>query len=229
MPIALPEVTASLRAAGVTAGLTPEKLLFVGQQNGGTAVTGALTQNILTTAAADALYGADSPLAAAIRRARRRNTETQFDAIGLDDNGSGVDATGIHLIVGTATEAGELIFYVGSKKFDEYKIAVASGDTATVIGDALTAAITADTEAWVTAVNTAGSVALTAVNAGTFGNTIGLKVTGTVAGVTTSITGMVRYLQKPAHFGSLVTAIKEEMQAVDMRRTSGQKSISAGR
>ena len=41
--------------------------------------------------------------------------------------------------------------------------------------------------------------------------------------------GVQRYLQKPAHFGSLVTAIKEEMQAVDMRRTSGQKSISAGR
>ena len=123
-PLALPEVTASLRAAGVTAGLTPEKLLFVGQKDGGTAASGALVQNILTTADADALFGAKSPIAAAIRRARRRNSETQFDAIALDDNGSGVDATGIHLIAGTATEAGTLTFYVGSKKFNAYKIVI---------------------------------------------------------------------------------------------------------
>lgn len=188
--ISQPEVTASLRAAGVTVGLTPEKLLIVGQQNGGSAVSGALTQNIGSDGAEDTLFGADSPLAAAIRRARRRNGETQIDAIGLDDAGGGTDATGACVFTGTATEDGTICVFVGSKKFNEYEIAVASGDTATDIGDALVTALTADTEAWVTGVNTTGSVALTAKNAGTFGNTIGLKVEGTVAGVTTALTAM---------------------------------------
>jgi hypothetical protein len=192
MPLANPKVTAALRAAGVTAGLTPEKLLFVGQQNGGTAVSGALTQNILADGAEDTLFGADSPLAAAIRRARRRNGVTQFDAIGLDDNGAGNDASGDFTVgSGPATEDGTLEVYVGSKKFNAYTIAVSDTDTATIVGDAIEAAINADPTAMVTATNTAGNVVLEAKNAGTFGNTIGLKVDGAVGGLTVSI-GIMR-------------------------------------
>jgi DNA-binding response OmpR family regulator len=40
--------------------------------------------------------------------------------------------------------------------------------------------------------------------------------------------GVQRYLQKPAHFGSLVTAIKEELHSADMRRASNGKRNSAG-
>lgn len=190
MPIAQPEVTASLRAAGVTAGLTPEKLLFVGQMNGGSATSGALVENILSDGAEDTYFGADSPLAAAIRRARRRNGVTQFDAIGLDDDGAATAATGAIVVSNAATEDGTLTVYVGSKKFNAYTIAVTSGDSATVVGDAIEAAITADTTCMVGAVNTTGTVALTANNAGTFGNTIGVKVEGTVGGLSVAITAM---------------------------------------
>jgi len=191
MSLANPKVTASLRADGVTVGLEPERLLFVGQQrSSGSAVSGALTENILNDNSWDGFYGEDSALATAIRRARRRNGESIFDAIGLDDNGSGVAATGVTLFTGTATEDGELIVYVGSKKFNDYKIAVSDTDTATVIGDAVEAAIIADARSLVVPVNTAGSVALTAKNDGTYGNTIGIKVEGTVAGVTVAITAM---------------------------------------
>jgi len=203
MPLALPSVTAALRAAGVTAGLTPERLLFVGSQLGGTAVSGALTTNILQDGAEDELYGEDSPLAAAIRRARRRNGVTQIDAVGLDDAGGATDATGSAAITGTATAAGTLTFYVGSKKFNEYRVAVAIGDTATDIGDALEAAITADARALVTAANTTGTVALTAKTGGTFGNTIGLKVEGVVAGVTVALTAMTGGATDPTLTGVL--------------------------
>lgn len=213
-PIALPEVTASIRAAGTTAGLTPEKLLFVGQLNGGSAVSGVLQENILTTAAADALFGVDSPISAAIRRGRRRNTETQFDAIGLADNGSGVDAAGAIVITGPATEAGTLVFYVGSKKFNVYSIAIADEDTATDIGDAIEAAIIADANAFVVPVNTAGTVVLTAKNAGTFGNTIGLKSTGTVGGVTVAITVMSSGATDPVLTGVLDVLGDERYQGI---------------
>ncbi len=214
MTVARPHVTASIRAAGVTAGLTPEKLLFVGQQNGGTAVTGALTKNILSDGAEDALFGVDSPLAAAIRRARRRNGVTQFDAIGLDDNGGGTAADGVVLFTGTATEAGTITVYIGSKKFNKYILAVADLDTATVIGDALVTAITADADALVTAINTVGSVALTAKNAGTFGNTIGIKSEGTVGGVTSAITAMASGATDPVLTGVFDVVGNERYQGI---------------
>ena len=41
--------------------------------------------------------------------------------------------------------------------------------------------------------------------------------------------GVRRYLQKPAHFGSLVRVIKEELQAADEHDNSGSRSSSVGR
>lgn len=190
MPIAFPETTATIRAAGVTAGLTPEKLLFVGQMTTGTATSGDLQPNILVDGAEDTLFGPDSPIATAIRRARRRNGETQFDAIGLADNGAGTAASGEVAFTGTATEDGTLTVYVGSKKFNNYRITIAEGDTADDIGAALAGEITADSDGLVSAANTTGTVALTAVTAGTYGNTVGLKVEGTVGGITATLTAM---------------------------------------
>lgn len=201
MSLANPKVTASLRADGVTVGLVPERLLFVGQQLSGTAVSGALTENILNDNSWDTLYGEDSAIATAIRRARRRNGETIFDAIGLDDNGGGVDAESTSTIVGTATEDGTLTFYVGSKKFNEYIIAVADTDTETDVSDALVAAITADARALVTAANVAGVTTFTAKNAGTFGNTIGTKVVGSVAGLTVTLIAMASGATDPVLTG----------------------------
>jgi len=191
MSLARPEVTASLRADGVTVGLVPERLLFVGQQRpSGTAVSGALTENILNDNSWDTLYGEDAAIAAAIRRARRRNGESIFDAIGLDDNGGGAAATGTNTTVGDATEDGTLTFYVGSKKFNEYIIPVVDTDDETAVAAALVAAITADDRALVTAGNVLGVVTFTAKNKGTYGNTIGLKVVGSVAGLTNTLVAM---------------------------------------
>ena len=190
MPIAKPDVTASLIPAGVTAGLTEERILVVGQMVAGTAVSGELQENILDDKGWDTLFGKTSAIAHAIRQMRRYNGVTQIDAIGLTDNGGATDATGTFVISGTATEAGTLVFYVGSEKFRKYTIAVADTDTATVIGDALEAAITADLESMVTAANVTGTVTVTAVNGGTFGNTLGLKTTGLVGGVTNTLTTM---------------------------------------
>ena len=88
---------------------------------------------------------------------------------------------------GTATVAGSIIIYVDSFN-RKYSLTIASGDTATTIGAELAAAITADLDAVVTASNSTGTVTLTAVNAGTQGNTIGIKVVGTVTGITTTLT-----------------------------------------
>lgn len=209
-----PIVTGSLRSAGVTPGLTPEKILVVAQQLGGTAISGALQVNIQDDKAWDTLYGEDSPLATAIRRIRRRNKETQIDAIGIDEAAGGVLATGTMAITGTATEDGELIFSIGSEKFHAFKIAVTSGDTADVIGIALAAAIALDDTVLVTAANVTGTVTLTAKSKGTFGNTTGLKVTGSVGGASVAVTAMASGATDPTLTGIFDVIGEERYQGI---------------
>ena len=104
--------------------------------------------------------------------------------------------------------------YTGSKKFDAHTIAVTSGDSVTVIGDALEAAIIALSTSMVVPVNTAGAVALTAKNAGTFGNTIGLKVEGAVAGVTVAVTAMSSGATDPVLTGVLDVVGNQRYQGI---------------
>lgn len=169
---------------------TGQKILIVGQMLTGTATAGDLVQNIANGGAEDALFGASSMLATLVRANKVRNQQVQVDAIPLADAGSGVAATGAIVVSGTATEAGTLTVIAGSQRNHKYSIAVASGQTATAIGAAIASAITADTKAPLTGVNSSGTVTVTAATKGTYGNTIPLGISGTIAGVSPSITAM---------------------------------------
>lgn len=194
-----PEVTANIQSANTSVAPAAQKVLFVGQQtSAGSAVSGELQSNIQNDGSEDGLFGKNSILAKMIRDARALNQDVQFDAIGLDDDGGAVDATGTFVITGPATEDGTLTFIVGSKENHSYEVAVSDTDTATDIGDALEALITADTEVPVTAANVTGTVTLTAVNGGTLGNDIGMKVEGAVAGVAVAITAMASGATDPS-------------------------------
>ena len=161
---------------------------FILQQTSGTATAGELIEDIDINAE-DALFGANSHIATAIREFRKINTVSQINAIALDDAGGSTDATGSIVFAGTATASGTIQVYIGNED-RSYPITVASGATATTVGDSLVALLTADSKALVTGVNTTGSVALTAVNAGTIGNTIGIRVDSSVAGITQTLTAM---------------------------------------
>lgn len=190
MTVRLPDVTSSLIPAAVKAALNPQKVLFVGQITSvGTASNGTLHENILDDNSWDTLFGAHSMLASMLRAARKVNGATQFDAIALDD-AVGTEAAGTIIVVGGATADGTVEVSVGSKKNHTYTVAVNNLDTTTIIGDAIAAAITADTEAPVTAVNVTGTVTLTAVHTGTFGNTIGLEGSSDTAGVAVLVSAM---------------------------------------
>lgn len=168
----------------------PQKILVVGQQTGSTYTSGQLVESIGNDNTEIAAIGNGSHLGEMLRRIKQVNQVTRVDAIPLDDNGSAVDATGSIAFSGTATAAGTITINIGSRNDHSYDIAIAIGDTATEVGDALVTAIGADTYAIVTAVNTTGSVALTAKNGGTVGNQIGLESDGTVAGISVTVTAM---------------------------------------
>ena len=210
-----PSTTVNIIGATVSASNSDQKVLFVGQQGTGSSiVSGSLVENVLDNTE-DGLFDADSMLAGMIRTARAQNKINQFDVIALDDNGSAVKAAGIVNFTGsTATEAGTVVVTIGSANDYALSIAVASGDSATVIGDALVTAITANLDIPVTAINTTGSVAITAVNGGTLGNTIGLSTSGTVAGVTVALTAFASGATDPVLTGIFDVIADNRYQAI---------------
>jgi phage tail sheath gpL-like len=193
-----PKVTLNILPAALEISVAPQRILFIGQKtSAGTATSGALVENIQNDNSWDTLFGEKSMLAAMVRSAKLINKETQMDAIPLSDAGGAVAASGTVAFSGTATASGTLYITVGSTTNYRYEIAVENGDTATVIGGKLVTAITADTKAIVAGVNTTGSVALTAVNAGLEGNTIGLRYEGTVTGITVTLTAFASGATNP--------------------------------
>jgi len=175
-----------------------QMVLFVGQKTAaGTATSGQLYQSLGNANEQDTLFGKTSALAAMVRAAKNINKITRFDAIPLSDSGTGVAATGEIKFTGTASAAGTITVTIGSAINHQYTLTVANLETATVIGAALVAAMTADTTIPVVGVNTSGTVAITVDNKGTYGNGITLKVDGTVAGITYTITGMASGANDP--------------------------------
>ncbi len=213
--VSFPRVTTNVSGAITNVGNVPQKILVVSQKlAAGTAVAGDLNENI--EADASTLAGVGSLGEEIVRAVRAVNQESQVDAIFLDEAGAAVAAAGIINFTGsTATEAGSLTVIIGSERNHSLSIAVASGDTATAIGDTLVTAITADTTILVTAVNTTGSVALTAKNKGTVGNEIAIEVRGAVAGVSSIVlTAMASGATDPVFTGVFDVIDGERYQTI---------------
>lgn len=188
MTVQQPEVTANLISANLLVANTQQKVLLVAQKtSAGSVTSGSLTENIQNDLSENALFGSDSMAAEMVRNFKAINTEVRLDVIALSD-GAGTGATGTVLFAGTATESGTITVNIASATNYSFDVSVASGDTATVVGDSLEALVTADANSPTDAVNTAGSVALTAVNLGTYGNNFGLSIEGEVAGITVALT-----------------------------------------
>ena len=186
-----PKVTVNIVNANVAVENTAQKILFVGQKiDAGSAVAGALDEFIPNDRSEENLYGRNSMLATLIRANKRRNKQVQVDAISLDDAESSTAAAGTITVDGTASESGSFIVIVGSERSHTSFINIASGESASDIGEDIADAINIDLDVPVIAVNDAGTVTLTAINKGTYGNTIPIEVRGSVAGMTTTVTGM---------------------------------------
>lgn len=127
------------------------------------------------------LFGAGSELHIMWRAFTRVNKSTTLRAIVVAESG-GTAASGTITIATTATASGNLRVWVGREFVD---VAIATGDTATVIGDALAAAVNAMDHWPVTATNGSGTVTLLAKIKGPRGNQIrimgAIQSSGTIA------------------------------------------------
>jgi len=186
-----PIIDAFIVNARIPAVLPQRKALIIGQSNDADITSGVLYTEILNDKVViKAQFGGNENLTKSILAFRENNPVNRLDVIPLNDNGVNY-AGGLVVFTGSAAEEnGTLKISIGSSYFNKYEVSVSKDDTPTEIGDALEALITADDLAWVSGVNTAGSVALTANNAGTVGNDIGIRVEGEIAGITSTITAM---------------------------------------
>ncbi len=212
--ISQPEVTLNIIGAQTLVANTAQRVLMVGQMTTGTATSGALESQIQNDGSWDTLFGEDSMLAAMVRSFRAINEEVRLDVIPLDDNGAAVSAAGIVGFTGTATAVGSIDVSIASSLNHTYTLPIAIDDTATEVGDALVAAITADSKSTVTAINTTGSVAVTAINGGTEGNSIALKSTGSAAGIVVAVTAMTAGATDPVLTGVFDVVGDERYQTV---------------
>lgn len=212
--INLPATTIAIVNANVAVENTPQKILFVAQKTSvGTATAGDLIEFIQNGGAEDSLFGRDGMLATLIRANKVRNQEVQVDAIALDD-AAGTAATGTYTVTGTATEDGTLTIIVASERNHKFTVAVTDTDTATAIASAIVSAINADLNVPVTAASAVGVVTLTAVNAGTYGNSIPMEVRGTVGGITVAVVGMASGATDPTLTGVFDVIGERRYQAI---------------
>lgn len=99
----------------------------------------------------------------------RANPVVELDVVSVAS--TGVAATQTVTFTGTPTSPAVLAVYIAGKRLQ-----VLCQTSATVCGDALEAAVTADPDLPVTASNAAGVVTITAKNTGSLGNSIDIRV-----------------------------------------------------
>ena len=186
-----PNISSSIKSARTPITPAGREILIVAPMVSGSATSGTLVENILTELEFNNYFGRTSKIAKIgrqmIKASNISGIKPKISAIGLTDNGSGVAGTGSFAISGTATASGVLTFYVDSIR-GKYEIAVASGNTASTIGSSLETLINADLDKIVSASNSTGTVTLTAINKGSVGNSIGIMVEGSVAGISITLT-----------------------------------------
>lgn len=175
------------------------KALLVGGRTSGGSIAEAVPKLINTADKAAEYFGNGSELHRMAIKWFANNTFVETWACALDDDGAGTPATGTVAVSGTATAAGTLYLYVAG---DQIKVAVAKGDTATDVGDAIVAACDAVTSLPTTQVNAAGTVTFTAKNDGEGGNSIDLRVNYNPseelpAGVSVTVTPMASGATNP--------------------------------
>jgi phage tail sheath gpL-like len=147
--------------------------LLIGQKlAAGTAVANTLVR-VTSPAQADTLFGAGSMLAGMVRAALAIDTSTELQVMPLIDNAAGVAATGTIVFTGPATASGTVELMIAGRRVS---VGVISGDTATAIGTAAAAAITAAADMPVTAAAVTGTVTLTSRHKGEAGNSLNARV-----------------------------------------------------
>jgi len=190
-------------------------LLIGTKTSAGTAVANTLVL-VTSVAQAKTLFGAGSVLTGMFEAFIAQNSFTEVWAMPVDENASGVAASGSITLSGSASAAGTLSLMIAGRSV---QVGVASGNNNVAIATAAAAAINADTDLPVTASALSGAVTLTAKSKGETGNDIDIRVNyydgeSTPSGVTVSISAMASGATNPSLTAAIAALGDEWFQIV---------------
>lgn len=216
--VANPRVTVQLLPANIVQALDERRDLLVGQLGpSATATSGVVLDNIkqYSKSTLKSLLGQGELYQRALAFLGPNGGYSKVDVLGVSPAGgtTAAAAAGSLAITGTATAAGTLTISLVDAKIFTVTVSIPSGSTATAAGDLVAAAINALVDKVFTAVNTTGTVAITASDKGTVGNYWGIRVSGSVAGLAVVVTQFTGGATDPT-----VTGI---LDAIGSRRYTG--------
>jgi phage tail sheath gpL-like len=182
VPISFSEFPITLRTPGVHVEFDPSravqglatvpfKVLLTGVIATGGTATEAVPVLLTNQAQAELVFGAGGQLTRMYRKFRANNRFTEVHGVGWTS--AGTAATRVFTLVGTASAAGAVHLYIDGERISAN---VASGDTETVVADAVVLAVNADTTLPVTAANVAGLITLTLNWAGVDGDFMPVRI-----------------------------------------------------
>lgn len=171
-PFVYVEIDSSQSTTGPT--IKSYRALVIGQRitAEGTVVE-LLPTRVRSAEEAAGFFGLGSHLHAMAKAWFAVNTQTETWFIAQNDDGAAIAGTQTLTVVGTATAQGTIFLYIDGELS---KIAVAIGDTATIIAAAIDAAVTAKLDSPFTSAPVVGVVTLTAKNLGAQANSIDVRI-----------------------------------------------------
>ena len=185
-----------------------QRMLIIAQRLTAGTVTQGVSTQVFSDAEAATYFGAGSIAHLMVRAAIKANPYLDLSVCALNDSSSSPVAR-VHTLViaGPATSSGLLRLYVGNVR---YEIGITSGDTATVVGAALKAALDSDAALPFTVTHTTGTLVFTAKNKGTVANQIDFIATVTATGITATFTATTAGSVDPTIATALTPIFAEE-------------------
>lgn len=158
-----------------------QKTLIIGQRLATGSVLANVPTDVFSSAQAADFFGRGSIAYLMVLSALQTNPYLALTVIAMDDAGGSIAATQTLTLTGPATAAGVLTLLVGDQNV---VVAIAAGDTATIIAAAINAQIAKQPDLPFSATVAAGVVTLTAKNKGTLGSLIRTSALTTASSVT---------------------------------------------
>ena len=189
-----------------------QKMLIIAQRLAAGTIAELIPTQVFSDAEAAAYFGNGSIAHLMVRAAIKANPYLDLTVCALDDYATSPVAR-VHTlaITGPASGSGALILWVGNVR---YQVGITSADTATIIGDALKAALDNDPALPFTVVHTTGSLAFTAKNKGTVANQIDFAVEITATGGTGAFTATTAGSVDPTLATAIAAVVGEQYDII---------------
>lgn len=201
-----------------------QKMLLIAQKSSAGAAANHVPVQIFNTSQAETLFGKGSIAHVMVRDAIRANRGLALYVAPMPDAGSTTKASRTLTVTASSVENGFFVLWVNAKRFE---IVVSESETATEIAAKIETALNTDDFLPYTVAAAAGVVTLTAVNGGTLGSKVPIKIdTDSAPGVSIALAEAVAGAGDPTIQTTLDEVSSERFQ-IPVSSLSDATSLTA--